>query len=235
MMTVEVRLDDGVLGLGTLAAGSASLILSDLPSGETRAEFDEPADLARFWPAAWRTLKPAGAVVVLASSFAFASEVRASQEKLFRYDLIWRKSVATGFLNAKQCPLRAHEYVLIFARRLGTYHPQMSEGAEPIHACRRVRHGENYGRLTRETRSRAGATDRYPTSVLDFSSVGTSSSARIHPQQKPVSLLRWLIRTYSNPGDLVVDPYAGSGSTGEAAQLEGRAFLGWDASSRFAR
>jgi site-specific DNA-methyltransferase (adenine-specific) len=211
------------------------LVLSDLPSGETRAEFDVRADLLRLWPATWRALKPTGIAVFMASSFDFAAYVRSSQGKHFRRDLIWSKSLATGHLNAARAPLRAHEYILVFSRVPGTYNPQMLEGASPIHACRRAHHGENYGPISAVTRSRAGATNRFPTSVLEFASVGTSSKDRVHPQQKPVPLLRWLIRTFSNPGEIVVDPYAGSGSTGVEAEAEGRRFYGWDVSPRFGR
>jgi DNA modification methylase len=234
-MTVTVQLGDGVEGLRSLPPGSVSLVLTDLPSGGTRAEFDERVDLSRFWLAVWQALRPDGWAVVMASSFDFAAEVRTGQGEWFRRELVWSKSTATGFFNVKRAPLRAHEYVLLFSRRLGTYHPQMVLGRSPVHACRRVLHSENYGPLTKVTRSRAGATDRYPTSVLEFASVGTSSPLRVHPQQKPVPLLRWLVRSYSDPGDLVVDPCAGSGSTGEAALAEGRSFLGWDKSPRFGR
>jgi site-specific DNA-methyltransferase (adenine-specific) len=234
-MTSNVRLGDGIDGLLSLTPGSSSLVLSDLPSGATRAAFDVPADLPRLWPAIWQALKPSGTAVLMASSLRFAAIVQGSAQSFFRHDIIWRKSIATGFLNAKRAPLRAHEFVLVFSRKLGTYNPQMLRGATPIHACRRLKHSENYGARTSVTSSRAGATDRYPVSVLDFASVGTSSKTRVHPQQKPVDLLRWLVRTYSNPGDLVVDPYAGSGSTGEAARMEERSFLGFDTSPRFAR
>ena len=146
--------------------------------------------------------------------------------------MIWSKSLATGYLNAKRAPLRAHEFILFFSRQVSTYYPQMMQGATPIHAARRAHNGENYGH-SNASKSRAGATDRFPTTVLEFASVGTSSKIRKHPQQKPESLLRYLIRSYSNPGDLVVDPYAGSGSTGIASSAEGRSFRGWDSSPRF--
>jgi len=232
-----IRLGDGIDGLYSLAPGSVSLVLSDLPSGETRAEFDREADLPKLWPAIWTALEPDGWAVILASSFDFASKVRSSQGRRFRRDLIWSKSCATGFFNAKRTPLRAHEFILLFSRSPGVYHPQMVDGASPIHTCRRAHHSENYDSMRgspQTTESRTGATDRYPTSVLEFASVGTSSKSRVHPQQKPVPLLRWLIRSYSDPGDLVADPYAGSGSTGIAAEIEGRAFVGWDTSPRFA-
>jgi len=230
-----IELGDGIVGLSSLPPGSASLILSDLPSGETRAEFDVAPDLTELWPAVWAALPDDGIAIFMASSLRFAAALQSSQDKYFRHDLIWSKSLATGHLNAKRQPLRAHEFILVFSRRPGCYIPQMLQGASPIHAARRAHHGENYGRQTRVNDSRAGATDRFPTSVLEFASVGTSSKSRVHPQQKPEPLLRYLIRSYSRPGGLVVDPYAGSGSTGSAAMAEGRRFRGWDSSPRFAR
>ncbi len=227
-----IELGDGLSGLLSLQFGSVALVLSDLPSGETRADFDVAPDLADFWRATWHALRPDGVAVLMASSLRFASRLLASQHHHFRHDLIWSKSLATGHLNAARAPLRAHEFILVFSRRVGTYHPQKLQGASPIHAARRAHNGENYGQ-SKATESRAGATDRFPTSVLEFASVGTSSTARRHPQQKPEPLLRWLIRSYSNAGDLVVDPYAGSGSTGAAASAEGRNFRGWDSSPRF--
>ena len=234
--TAPVLLGDGIAGLRGLTQGSVDLILSDLPSGETRANFDKKADMASLWPAVMHALQPSGVVVFMALSFRFACEVRASAptEPL---DMIWEKSLATGHLNAKRQPLKSHEYILVFrpgmASSKGVFHPQMTEGASPIHAARRTSHGENYGAHSRVTESRAGATDRFPTTVLHFASVGTTAPERRHPQQKPVPLLRYLIETYSTPGNVVVDPYAGSGSTGEAALAAGRLFVGWDTSPRF--
>lgn len=227
------RLGDGIAGMMSLPKGSAALVLSDLPSGETRAEFDIRPDLGRLWEGIWHCLRENGVSVLMASSFRFAKMLFDSQEKTFRHDLIWYKSLATGHLNASRAPLRAHEFILIFGRSPGTYNPQKSQGASPIHAARRLSHGENYGPLTGNTEARAGATDRFPVSVLEVASVGTSAAERVHPQQKPVPLLSWLVRTYSNPGELVVDPFSGSGSTGRAAEAEGRRFVGWDSSTRF--
>jgi site-specific DNA-methyltransferase (adenine-specific) len=232
---VRVELGDGISGLRSLAAGSAALVLSDLPSGETKAAFDVPPDFTELWRAVWHALKPDGAAVLLASSLRFTAALLASQAQHFRYDLIWSKSVATGHLNAAGRPLRAHEFVLVFSRDPGTYHPQMLQGARPTPAYRRGHHGENYGTQTERTESRAGATDRYPTSVLEFACVGTSAARRSHPQQKPEDLLRWCIRTYSDVGELVVDPFAGSGSTLESARRENRVYAGWDSDPRFGK
>jgi len=229
-----VRLGDGIVGLFALPAQSVGLVLSDLPSGETRASFDQRADLANLWRGVRHALSPCGVVVFMASSLRFASEVRLSgpTEPL---DVIWEKSMPTGHLNSRTRPLKSHEYVLVFAPidEPFAYHPQMTDGCSPIHFARRTSHGENYGAHSRVTESRAGATDRFPTTVLHFASVGTTAPERRHPQQKPVPLLRYLIETYSNPGDLVADPYAGSGSAGIAALECGRGFVGWDTCPRF--
>jgi len=235
-----VALGDGVDGLSSLTPGSVGLVLSDLPSGETQAQFDQRPNLDALWPAVWRALRVDGAAVLMASRIQFAAAVIASQPEYFRYDLIWHKSVASGFLNARRRPLRAHEFVLVFSRSQHTYNPQMRTGLSPVHphganGRAGVTSGENYGRTGYETAgaSRGGATDRYPWSVLQVPSVGQRDPRRRHPQQKPVDLLRWCVRTYSTPGELVVDPYAGSGVTGEAAVAEGRAFRGWDTDPRF--
>lgn len=229
-----IELGDGPSGLLSLAPATVGLVLSDLPSGSTQADFDEPPDLPALWSATWHALRPDGAAVFLASSLRFASRLLASQEKHFRHDLIWHKPHATGHLNAKRAPMRAHEFVLVFARRPGVYHPQMRQGPGPIWSPRRRGHGGNYGggAESQMLSCRTGATDRYPVSVLSFAGV-SNWRGRAHPQQKPEPLLRWLIRSYSNPGDLVADPYAGSGSTGAAAIAEGRTFRGWDSCPRF--
>jgi len=232
--TPEVRLGDGIAGLAGLDSGTVGLLLSDLPSGETQAAFDRKPDLEALWSEAERVLAPDGVAVLMASSLRFAAELMGSH-RWYRYDLVWVKSVATGFLNASSRPLRAHEFVLVFHRPGGgRYEPQMTESVRPINAARRVSHGANYGDFRAVTEARAGATDRFPRSVLPFPSVGTSAKARRHPQQKPVSLMQWIVRTYSPAGGLVVDPFAGSGSAGHAALAEGRHFIGWDTCPEFA-
>lgn len=228
-----VVLGDGIQGLCALPKGSVSLVCSDLPSGETQAEFDTRPSLTALWPAIWHALDPAGAVVLMASSIRFAAALISSQPDQFRYDLIWRKSLASGHLNANKRPLRAHEFILVFGR-CAVYRPQMTQGHGPIHAATRTSNGENYG-VSVPTKSRAGATTRYPVSVLEIPGVGTSAKTRVHPQQKPEQLLRWIIRTYTVEGSLIVDPFAGSGSCGVAAVAEGRKFLGWDSDPRFGK
>lgn len=233
-----VHLGDGLVGLRSLR-GEAALVLSDLPSGETRAPHDDAPDLEALWPAIWSALRPDGSAVLMASSLRFAAKLLASQPDAYRYDLVWAKSIAVGFLNARARPLRAHEFLLVFSRAQGIYNPQMTAGHPPIssnfrEAGRRLgRNSVNYDIGPRTNgrdagRARTGATDRFPQSVLTMGSVGVRDPQRVHPQQKPDALMEHCVRTYSSPGDLVVDPFAGSGTTGRAALACGRRFVGWD-------
>lgn len=224
-MSAELHAGDGVAALAR--ACGVDLVLCDLPSGETAAPCDTPIDLPALWLAVDTALAPAGNVVLMAHSFVFAARVVASRPGWFRYDLIWHKSIATGFLNAASRPLRAHEHVLVFHAGAGHYAPDMQEGATPIHRARGGHGGKNYGAVN-GTESRAGATDRYPTSVLQYNSVGTTSPERVHPQQKPTDLMRALVRMYCPPGGVVFDPCAGSGSAVVSAHAEGRHGIGYD-------
>ena len=229
---VELSLGDGIAHMPAMEAGSVDLILSDLPSGETRADFDKPIDLSDFWPEAWRVLKPNGVVALMASSMRFAASVVASQSKWFRYDIVWEKTRATGFLNAKRQPMRAHEFLLVFYRRQPTYNPQKTTGHKPMHKAEGPHDGVNYG-ARGDCPARGGATDRYPRSVQRFAPVPNVGGARRHPQQKPEEWLRWVIRTFTDPGGLVLDICAGSGSAGMAAVAEGRRFEGWEIREEF--
>ena len=218
----------GLAGLRSLDPGSVDLVWCDLPSGETRAHFDTPIDLAEFWPAAWACLKPAGAVVLMASSLRFAAEVIASEPKAYRYDVVWEKSRATSFLNVNRQPLRCHEFALVFARGQTVYNQQRTTGHSPATDGGRKAFGVsggNYG-ATGAPRYVPGSTERAPRSVLRFATI--DGPERRHPQQKPIPLLQWVVRTYTNPGELIADPCAGSGSMGVAAIGDGREFIGWD-------
>jgi len=230
---------DGLDGMRSLEPESVDMVLTDLPSGETNARFDKPVNLPVFWTECSHCLKRSGVAAIMASSFRFAAEVYESQRGFFRYDLIWSKSTATGFFNAKRMPLRSHEFVLVFClSKQFTYNPQMVETGVPIakNSTRGRTHGENYGAQGSVSGiSRAGATDRFPRSVWEINSLGVRHPERTHPQQKPEDLFRRLILTHTNPGELVVDPCAGSGTTERAAFATGRRSMCWDLEARFAR
>lgn len=226
---MTLNLGDGCDGLLGLEAGSASLVLVDPPFGATRARWDRPLDWLRWWDAIDHALAP-GRVAVVFATLRAALKICARPARRFAYDLVWKKNRASGHLNARRAPLRAHELILVFgdsAREAGCYEPQLTYGHAPMNAATRVSKSELYGRET-VTSSNAGQTHRYQTSVLSFKSVANDTAGRIHPTQKPVELLRWLVRAYSRADELVVDPCAGSGATLQAARLEGRRAVGWE-------
>lgn len=207
-----------------IETGSVDLIICDLPYGITQNEWDKPLDLARLWSEYERVIKENGAIILTAAQ-PFTSQLVMSNPRLFRYEIIWQKNKTTGFLNAKKMPLRAHESILVFYKKLPTYNPQKTTGHKPVNSyTKRTSDGSNYGE-TKAGITGGGQTDRYPTTVLQVPVVNNDSREKIHPTQKPVELLEYLIKTFSNPGDLVLDNCAGSGSTGEAAKRTGRDFI----------
>lgn len=214
--------------MSSLRPRSVDLIFCDLPSGQTQASFDKQIDLDVFWRIAKRIRKKRAPVILMASSFKFAMQVVSSNPKEFRYDLIWRKGRATGFLNANKMPLRTHEFLLIFYASLPKYRPQMRDVGKPIHTARQGSHGSNYGKQFCRSETNAGSTIRHPVSVLDIPVIANNDPKKRHPQQKPDALLRWVIESFTDEGDLVVDPCAGSGSMYDVSVSSGRRFLGWD-------
>ena len=203
------------------------MVFADLPYGTTRNDWDHVIDQDRLWPLLRRACKPNAAMVFTAMQ-PFASMLVASNVREFRYEVIWAKNKATRFLDAKRRPLLAHENCLVFYREQPTYHPQKTEGHEPKHAVRNGgANGANYGR-TRGHANPGGQTDRYPTTILHVPVVNNRKGGRIHPNQKPVELVDWFIRTFTNPGDLVLDPTAGSGTTLVSAYGLGRRAIGME-------
>jgi site-specific DNA-methyltransferase (adenine-specific) len=157
----------------------------------------------------------------------FMSLVTCSNLSMFRFDMVWRKNKAAGHLNAKKRPMRAHEDLLLFWAKTPVYRPQMTEGHAPMHHAVRRRASTNYG-SQRGAQPNKGATTRYPTTVLDIPVLNNDDPERCNATQKPMALPAWFIKTYTKPGDLVLDPTAGSGTTLRAAQELGRCFAGFD-------
>nr|DAW72034.1 MAG TPA: adenine-specific methyltransferase [Caudoviricetes sp.] len=206
-------------------SGKIRFIFADPPYMITQARYDKNKfSYDKMWEIIQKMLAPDGVVAVTCSLTAAVEIMGAAPAGWYRYDLVWHKTTPTGFLNAKKAPLRNHELVLIFSPMpLGkhTYNPQKTYGhvrkvskASSKAGCKKT---ELYGKAGLTTYD---STERYPLSVMTFKTDRQKSA--IHPNQKPVELLRYLIRTYTNPGDTVMDPVAGSGTTGVAAYEEGR-------------
>lgn len=210
--------------LPTLPASRVDMVLSDPPYGVTRNRWDCRIDLGRLWPELMRVAKPSAAIVLCAAP-PFDKMLAVSNLAHYRYDWVWEKGNATGHLNAKRQPLRAHEYLLVFYREQPTYHPQKTSGHKPVNSFYTRHSGSNYG-SAEALQAGGGATDRYPRSVLRFSS--DKQRDHRHPTQKPVALMRYMVRTYTDPGAVVLDFCAGSGTTGRACEAEGRQFIGID-------
>ncbi len=203
-------------------AHCVDLVLCDLPYGTTQNPWDSQIQLADLWAAYRHVLKASGAVV-LTSQGMFTARLMMSNEKWFRYKLVWEKSKPTNFLNAKCQPLRKHEDVCIFSPLQPPYFPQMSQGLPYDKGVRKNQLSGSYGDFL-PARVRSDG-ERYPTDVVYFKTA-ESEGPVWHPTQKPVSLGQYLVRTYSRPGDLVLDNTFGSGSFLVAALLEGRYFCG---------
>ena len=208
--------------LPTLEASSVDMVLCDLPYGTTQNKWDSVIDLDELWEQYNRVVKPNGAIV-LTSQGPFTARLILSNERAFKYKIVWVKSKATNFLNAKKQPLRKHEDICVFYRKQPTYNPQMSEGEPYDKGVRKNQLTGGYGVFNPAHVKSDGA--RYPTDVVYFKTAESEGTV-VHPTQKPVSLGRYLVRTFSNPGDVILDNTSGSGSFLIAAALEGRSFIG---------
>jgi hypothetical protein len=199
-----------------LDAGSISMCFADLPYTATANGWDLNIPLDVFWPAVKRAAK-AKCGFIFTATMRFATALICSNEKQFRHDLVWSKTRASGFANANKAPMRSHEHVLVFGSLI-TYNPQFTSGC-PIKVTRA---GDGVSTNWGIKPTNKGSTDkRYPLSVQNFKR-DDMRNKKGHPTQKPVALLEWLIRTYTNEGDTVLDPTAGSGTTCIAAMRTGR-------------
>lgn len=197
---------------------SVDMILSDLPYGTTQNKWDSIIPLDKLWEQYERVIKPRGGII-LTAAYPFNSTLIQSNPKLFKYDLIWDKSMVTGHLNAKYMPLRRHEDILVFYKRTPTYNPQMSEG-KPYKSIS-GKESSNYGKQKQSITVNKGR--RYPTSII---SIPQERYKGGHPTQKPIALFEYLIKTYTNEDETVLDNCIGSGTTAIAALNLNRNFIG---------
>ncbi len=211
--------------------GSVDMVLTDPPYGTTNAPWDCKIDLAAMWAQLMRVLKPNGAACVFAQ-LPFGVDLINANRRYFRYEWIWQKTMALGYLNAHRMPMRAHENIMVFYRRLPSYRPQKSVcGGQKRNGRKKHgngRCGEVYSKLGQHECYWEDDGTRYPTDIVKFNNQlnGIYDAQRLHPTQKPVDLLEYLIRTYTDEGETVLDCFMGSGSTGEACANTGRNFIG---------
>ncbi len=205
----------------------AALVLGDPCYGTTELDWDIPADWSMLWPMIYRACLPT-ALQVLFSAQPFTTDLIVSNRARFRYEIIWDKTMPTGFLDANRRPLRAHENILVFADKFGssTYHPQMiaTEPRKRHHAIKGAQPA-HYGKINKLHNVNI-VTNKHPVDVQCFSNGHGGSSD--HETAKPLDLMLWLIQSYSNVGDLVIDPFMGNGPVLEACKILGRRAVGID-------
>ena len=227
-VNIDLRLGDCLELMRQMPDKSIDLIVTDPPYGITGLSWDKPILLEPLWDCYKRVIKDNGAILLF-SVMPFGADLITSNRKMFRYEIIWHKTHPTNFLNAQKMPLRAHENILVFYKKLPTYNPQktpgkrykIAKGANPqwsiYRGCQNPENVEHEG--------------RYPVDVIKISNptgaiFGDCKDVVKHGTSKPVEVLEYLINTYSNAGDVVLDSCMGSGSTGVACVNTGRNFIG---------
>jgi len=221
--------------LKDIEPGSVDMVLADLPYGTTACKWDNIIPFEPLWAELHRVCKPNAAMAMFGSE-PFSSQMRASNLKYFKYDWIWDKKKVSGWLNAKKRPLVQHEIISVFYREQPTYLPQMHSNKlkrdfrgvlKPFDIT------DTVGKQRRYV-SEVGPDKSYPRSIIEQTAVvGNSKEKVAHGTQKPVALLEYLIKTYTNEGDTVLDPTMGSGSTGVACKNTGRKFIGIEKEQKY--
>lgn len=220
--------EDCLEGMKRIPDKSIDMILADLPYGTTNCKWDTIIPLEPLWEQYNRVIKDNGAIVLTAQT-PFDKVLGVSNITNLRYEWIWEKTAATGHLNAKKMPMKAHENILVFYKKLPTYNPQKTDGHNPVNSYTKYMATQNKGTIYNSVAQEVtggGNTDRYPRSVLLFPS--DKQKTNIHPTQKPLSLMEYLVRTYTNEGDIVLDNCIGSGTTAVACKNTNRKFIGFE-------
>ena len=222
----EILLGDCLELMKDIPNGSIDMILCDLPYGVTQNKQDIIIPFDKLWEQYERIIKDNGAIVLFGQGLFFVDLIN-SNRKLFRYDLVWDKQLISGFLNANRMPLRVHENIAVFYKQLPTYNPQYTEG-KPLHSkgksyLNKKHKNENYGKFEMTDDSRAGSTQKHPKSIISFPKPHPSIAQ--HRTEKSIEMLEWLVKTYTNEGDMVLDNCAGSGTTAIACLNTNRQFI----------
>lgn len=218
---------DCLEAMKSLGDSSVDCIICDLPYGTTNAPWDVLIPFEHLWSQYERVIKNDGAIVLFGSE-PFSTKLRASNLSLYRYDWIWEKNIATQFLDANRKPLKSHETISVFSKSQSRYFPQGLVEVDSKGKMRAGKEGDLYHKCDAPYDSKW---TNYPRSVLHFD----VDAKKEHPSQKPLELLRYLVKTYTEPGDLVLDNTMGSGSTGVACEQTGRMFVGMEMNDEYFR
>ena len=222
----KIYLEDCLEGMKKIDDCSVDCIICDLPYGVTKCHWDCKIPFKPLWEQYLRVIKPNGAILLFCQGM-FTAEVVMSQPKYWRYNLVWNKVNTTGFLNASRQPLRQHEDIAVFYKKSPVYNPQMQK-SKPHYR----NHGASKNGCTNRHYNSFKTTDRelsdckFPTSIITISKAFRERND--HPTQKPIDLYAYLIRTYTNKGDLILDNCIGCGTAAIAAIREGRHFIGFE-------
>jgi len=233
-MKYELYNNDALKILKQLKNKNIKAVITDPPYGTTASHWDSVIDFEKMWGELYDIIDD-NIPVVLFGSEPFSTHLRISNMKNFKYDWVWKKNTGSGFVLAKKQPLRNYEIISVFYKKQPTYNPQFEEYSDSV----KQRHKNNptcgyskaksdiYGGLVKQQTHRIEfARGKYPSNILEFKSVGNQNGQRLHQTQKPVELMEYLIKTYTNEGDVVLDFTMGSGSTGIACLNLNRYFIG---------
>ncbi len=213
--------------MSRIESGTIDLILQDPPYGTTGNEWDIAPDFEKMWKEWERILKPDGMIVMTASQ-PFTSKLILSNEKMFKYCWVWNKALAGNGILARRQPLKIHEDVVVFGKGACRYYPVKRKGVYRAKGGITDKHGTFNGAGSEITFN----DEYYPESIIDFSGAGMRSD-RIHPTEKPINLMRYMIQTYTKEGEIVFDGYMGSGTTAVVAKLLGHKYIGIDLSKTY--
>lgn len=222
--------------MSQIPSESIDMIFADLPYGTTNCDWDIKISFEKLWQH-WNRIAKENAAIILTGQQPFTTDIINSNRKNFRYEIIWEKTQKLGFLDANRKPLRAHENIIVFYKKLPTYNPQFISAEKKRSPSKPADNRyEGYGAAAGKIWTDNGK--RFPHSVIKISSwngsiFGNTDKATKHPTQKPVELLDWLIKTYTNEGDTVLDCVMGSGTTGVSCKKNNRHFIGIEKEKTF--
>ena len=219
--------EDCLEGMKRIPDGSVDMILCDLPYGTTACKWDAVIPFEPLWEQYERIVKDNGAIVLTATQ-PFTSALVMSNPKMFSHSWVWKKTKATNYVQARKKPMKYHEDIVVFSKKQHTYNPQMRKGFKPYKKIERETYDKDAA-VFRDTVKRGRVTqsdgERYPSTVIEFANPNNKS---IHPTQKPAPLFEYLIKTYTNEGETVLDNCIGSGTTAIASIRTGRNYIGFE-------